>query len=44
MTEDVAKTVYLAMQMGELSVLTAEEVAKWRHRYLFGYGQTHELG
>jgi L-ribulose-5-phosphate 4-epimerase len=39
MTEDVAKTVWLAMQIGEPSALSAEEAEKWYDRYQNRYGQ-----
>jgi len=40
MTEDVAKTVHLAMQLGQPRELPPEEVKKWYDRYRHGYGQT----
>lgn len=39
MTEDVAKTVWLAMQIGEPKVIPAEEAEKWYDRYHNRYGQ-----
>lgn len=39
MTEDVAKTVWLAMQIGAPSALSAEEAEKWYDRYHNRYGQ-----
>ena len=39
MTEDVAKTVHLARQIGQLRMLPAEEAAKWYGRYHSTYGQ-----
>ena len=39
MVEDVAKTVYLAMCMGEPIELPAEEIARAHRRYLEKYGQ-----
>jgi len=39
MTEDVAKTVLLAMQMGRPAVLPPEEAEKWYDRYHHRYGQ-----
>ncbi|OHB70039.1 MAG: L-ribulose-5-phosphate 4-epimerase [Planctomycetes bacterium RBG_13_63_9] len=40
MTEDVAKTVHLAMQIGTPSEIPAEEAEKWYRRYHGGYGQS----
>lgn len=40
MTEDTAKTVHLAMQIGSPQPLTPEEAAKWYDRYHNRYGQT----
>ena len=40
MVEDVAKTVWLALQVGRPQVLPAAEVRKWYERYQHGYGQT----
>jgi L-ribulose-5-phosphate 4-epimerase len=39
MTEDVAKTVHLAMQIGQPSEIPPEEANKWYDRYRHGYGQ-----
>lgn len=39
MTEDVAATVWLAMQIGEPDVIPAEDVAKLHARYTTIYGQ-----
>lgn len=39
MVEDVAKTVWLAMQIGTPAALPPDEVAKWFDRYRFRYGQ-----
>lgn len=39
MTEDVAKTVLLAMQLGQPRDLPPEEAKKWYDRYHHGYGQ-----
>ncbi len=39
MTEDVAKTVWLAMQIGEPKPIPAEEAEKWYDRYHNRYGQ-----
>lgn len=39
MTEDVAKTVWLAMQLGSPVEIPAEEAAKWHDRYQNRYGQ-----
>ena len=39
MVEDVARTVFYALQLGELEELTAEEVARAHRRYLEEYGQ-----
>lgn len=43
MTEDVAKTVHLATQLGQVRELPPEEVKKWYDRYRYGYGQPSEL-
>ena len=40
MTEDVAKTVWLALQLGTPSTLTPDEADKWYDRYQNRYGQT----
>ena len=39
MTEDNAKTVWLAMQIGIPDEISAEAVEKLHHRYTHGYGQ-----
>lgn len=39
MTEDVAKTVWLALALGEPPVMAPEEVRKWNDRYHTTYGQ-----
>jgi L-ribulose-5-phosphate 4-epimerase len=39
MTEDVARTVWLALQLGQPLEIPAEEVARARHRYVTEYGQ-----
>jgi L-ribulose-5-phosphate 4-epimerase len=39
MVEDVARTVYLAMQLGDPEELPAEEVARAHRRYREKYGQ-----
>lgn len=39
MVEDVAKTLWLAMQIGAVSVLPEEEIEKWWGRYHTTYGQ-----
>lgn len=39
MTEDVAKTVHLALQLGQPLPIPPEEAAKWHARYLTTYGQ-----
>jgi len=39
MTEDVARTVWLALQLGQPQEIPAEEVARARHRYVTEYGQ-----
>ena len=44
MIEDVARTVWYALHLGEPAALPAEEIAKWHGRYVGGgYGQ-HERG
>lgn len=40
MVEDVAKTVWLASQLGEPKCIPAEEAEKWFDRYHNRYGQT----
>lgn len=42
MTEDVAKTVHLAMQIGEPRILSFESAAKYHDRYQNRYGQPNE--
>lgn len=39
MTEDVAKTVWLAMQIGDPKPISGEEAEKWYDRYHNRYGQ-----
>jgi len=39
MVEDVAKTVWLAMQIGQPATIPAEEAEKWYDRYQNRYGQ-----
>lgn len=39
MVEDVARTVWLALQLGQPIALSPEEVARARHRYVTEYGQ-----
>lgn len=39
MTEDVARTVWLALQIGQPDEIPAEDVAKLHHRYTNVYGQ-----
>jgi L-ribulose-5-phosphate 4-epimerase len=39
MTEDVAKTVWLAMQIGSVQELEPEDIAKLHDRYTHVYGQ-----
>lgn len=39
MTEDVAKSVWLAIQLGAVQEIPAEDVAKLHHRYTHVYGQ-----
>jgi len=43
MTEDVAKTVHLAMQLGQPREIPLEEVKKWYDRYHYAYGQASEV-
>lgn len=40
MVEDVAKTVSIALQMGQPDEIAPEDVAKLHHRYTHVYGQT----
>ena len=42
MTEDVAKTVHLAIQLGQPRAIPQEEAAKWFARYHTTYGQASE--
>ncbi|HEY0380234.1 MAG TPA: L-ribulose-5-phosphate 4-epimerase [Pyrinomonadaceae bacterium] len=39
MVEDVAKTMWLARQLGQIKALPAEEIEKWWARYHSTYGQ-----
>jgi L-ribulose-5-phosphate 4-epimerase len=39
MTEDVAKTVFLALQLGQPAPFSPEEAEKWYARYHHRYGQ-----
>ncbi|MFZ2096248.1 MAG: L-ribulose-5-phosphate 4-epimerase [Anaerolineales bacterium] len=39
MVEDVARTVFYALQLGQLDEIPPEEVARAHHRYLEEYGQ-----
>lgn len=39
MVEDVAKTVFLAKQLGELHILPSYEAQRWHDRYRHRYGQ-----
>ncbi len=39
MVEDVARTVYYALQLGELQEIPAEEVSRAHQQYKTGYGQ-----
>ncbi len=41
MVEDVARTVFYALQLGEPDEIPAEEVARAHRRYLEEYGQPH---
>ena len=41
MVEDVARTVFYAMQLGQPDEIPAEEVARAHRRYLEEYGQPH---
>jgi L-ribulose-5-phosphate 4-epimerase len=41
MVEDVARTVFYAMQLGQPDEIPAEEVARAHRRYLDEYGQPH---
>ncbi len=42
MVEDTARTVYLAMQVGQPTVIPAAEAAKWHDRYWNRYGQVED--
>ena len=42
MTEDVAKTVHLALQIGQPRDLPPEEIKKWYDHYHYAYGQSGE--
>ncbi len=42
MTEDVAKTVHLALLLGRPKDIPPEEIEKWYDRYHHAYGQPHE--
>jgi L-ribulose-5-phosphate 4-epimerase len=39
MVEDVARTAWIAVQLGQPDEIPASEVAKLRHRYTHEYGQ-----
>ena len=39
MVEDIARTIWLAKQLGEPEEIPAEEIAKLHHRYQHEYGQ-----
>ena len=39
MTEDNARTVWLALQLGQPEEISAEDVARLHHRYTHVYGQ-----
>mgnify|MGYP001256698213 CR=1 FL=1 len=41
MVEDVARTVFYALQLGQLEEISADEVARAHRRYLDEYGQSH---
>ena len=41
MVEDVARTVFYALQLGQLDEIPANEVARAHRRYLDEYGQSH---
>lgn len=41
MVEDVARTVWLALQIGQPDEISPENVAKLHHRYTHVYGQGH---
>ena len=42
MVEDIARTVWLALQLGQPEEIPPEEVARVRHRYTTEYGQNPE--
>jgi len=39
MVEDVARTVWVALQMGQPEEIPADDVARLHHRYTYVYGQ-----
>jgi L-ribulose-5-phosphate 4-epimerase len=39
MVEDIAKAVWLALQIGEVEEIDPEDVKKLHHRYTHIYGQ-----
>jgi L-ribulose-5-phosphate 4-epimerase len=39
MTEDVARTTFLALQLGQPDEIAPEDIAKLHHRYTYVYGQ-----
>jgi L-ribulose-5-phosphate 4-epimerase len=39
MTEDIAATVWLALQLGQPDVISTEDIAKLHDRYMHIYGQ-----
>ncbi len=39
MVEDVARTVYVALQMGQPDAISPEDVERLHHRYTYVYGQ-----
>ena len=41
MVEDVARTVFYALQLGQLDEIPADEVTRAHRRYLDEYGQSH---
>jgi L-ribulose-5-phosphate 4-epimerase len=41
MVEDAARTVFYALQLGQLNEISAEEVRRAHRRYLREYGQSH---
>lgn len=41
MVEDVARTVFYALQLGQLDEIPADEIARAHRRYLDEYGQSH---